>query len=1274
MAPLPTIFQSCTPRSEVLAGELPDSIFAADLWDVVRRKPETHPDYLDPDRFFAGTHPTDNLKLLVREVTERLAGVEGRTPVFRLETGFGGGKTHSLIAAVHAAREGDRLRDRLSSFSITRFPSSGSVKVAAFVGEESDPLSGNEQVVGGDKIRTYTPWGQIAAMAGGRSGYEFVRPNDEQGVAPSREALEAALGEGPALIVIDELVLYMARAFALKEDQPRSRVNSQWPTFLQTLFKLAAQRPQTVVILTLPSEQDANRKLTGQLKEYIPTVLETLNEVGDTAGRQARNLTPTQANERAAVLGRRLFERVEHEHAEAVANAFTSYYEEQKNAGVTIEGRAFEAAYNRQIQAGYPFHPELIRLFADRLADIPDFQATRGALRLVARTIRAVWERKTELADVLLLQPHHVDLARSEMQDELLGRLSRTAFIRGLEADAVRPGGGTHASQVEVGWTWKAATEAALVTFLHSLPDGSKGVTPPEVALALGRPGVDLGYVGKALEETERRAWYMRREGEHYLFRTRASVNKRYQERLSEMQQQPGEVKRVLDDWIKEVYSGFTALQLIPFPSDHTAINDNPDRIRLALIHYDTEVGYVGPGAGEKLNFVKSLYSKTGVNSGPRTYRNNLLFLLAEGSRVQGLKDAVKSLMAWERVQKDIEQEQANLAQANSTTFGELKRKARDSAAGVPAEFMALEDDLGRVREQLGPQELNVRTKLLEAYRVLAFPRAGEENSGDLFAAQSSVATLECFRVDFGETPERGSRRSERRAVAEAPLLQCLRDNHKLVPEAMPGEPLVLAPDLLRRPPLWQDGIRCLSTEEVWERLRREPELPMLLRQTDLLPTLRAGLTTEPDALWVYYDRAAKKVFTRATANELSPVINSQHFLYDIVASAADRILPVREVRPQELWDHLWPKEGMTPAPTVSAARFLDVAKTSAHYPVLPERAVLWQALQEGARENRWVLYLRGPNLAVGAQEMNEWPGMPRFDDPVEFWTYQAALDHGIYPRKKPGNTSGESDNVELLPLTAANLKERCWPAGTAELSTEDLERFARNIWTDLSRPRLETVLREGVRSGTWAAWRKGDDEAFYTLNDAPGPNIAVGPLWSVVDPAATLTTELDDLRPGRGPQPVVKVGTPREALTAVWDTLAALRNLSIAELTISVEDRESFDNTLRVAWADRPNKAQVHATLVANGQRVVEGKTEILNLTYEGRFETLKDLLAPLWPFRSGQGELQVTIAVSLKFPAPLAANDPTIETFRNALMNAGQGQMEVQLVPVRPRKTGGA
>ncbi|MCK8601041.1 hypothetical protein [Desulfoferrobacter suflitae] len=47
-----------------------------------------------------GTHPVANLGLLEKDVAERLAGVEGGAPVFSLETGFGGGKTHGIIAAV----------------------------------------------------------------------------------------------------------------------------------------------------------------------------------------------------------------------------------------------------------------------------------------------------------------------------------------------------------------------------------------------------------------------------------------------------------------------------------------------------------------------------------------------------------------------------------------------------------------------------------------------------------------------------------------------------------------------------------------------------------------------------------------------------------------------------------------------------------------------------------------------------------------------------------------------------------------------------------------------------------------------------------------------------------------------------------------------------------------------------------------------------------------------------------------------------------------------
>jgi len=416
----PTIFNCCEPRREVLAGELPDSIFAADLWDVIRGK--AHSDYQDPLQFFEGTHPTQNLKRLVKDVAERLAGVQGVTPFYKLETGFGGGKTHGLIACVHVGRHGAEIADKLAGYEIRRYPEAGAVRIAAFVGENSSPLEGVELEVDEQSVRTFTPWGQLALMAGGLQGYERIKESDLVGVAPTREDLESSFGNGPLLILIDELVLYMARCFAMPADHARGKINSQWPTFLQTLSSIASQRPQTAVLLTLPTEKDANARFTGELKQHVAEALDTVHETEDAAIRKASSLTPTQSTERGAVLARRLFRRVDKSKSAEVAETYVRYYEAQRNAGAAIDNRAFEPGYLDQLRLGYPFHPEFIRLFAERLADIPEFQATRGALRLVSRTIRAVWARKNDLRDAFLLQPQHVDLTRSDIRDEILGK------------------------------------------------------------------------------------------------------------------------------------------------------------------------------------------------------------------------------------------------------------------------------------------------------------------------------------------------------------------------------------------------------------------------------------------------------------------------------------------------------------------------------------------------------------------------------------------------------------------------------------------------------------------------------------------------------------------------------------------------------------------------------------------------------------------------------------------------------------------------------------
>jgi len=53
------------------------------------------------------------------------------------------------------------------------------------------------------------------------------------------------------------------------------------------------------------------------------------------------------------------------------------------------------------------------------------------------------------------------------------------------------------------------------------------------------------------------------------------------------------------------------------------------------------------------------------------------------------------------------------------------------------------------------------------------------------------------------------------------------------VRDADANDPMVLDPRIVKQAPLWKQGERRLATEQVWDRLRREPDLPFMLKPTD---------------------------------------------------------------------------------------------------------------------------------------------------------------------------------------------------------------------------------------------------------------------------------------------------------------------------------------------------------------------------------------------------------------------------------------------------------
>src|SRR5438128_9551609 len=88
------------PHRDVLEGTFQQSEFAADITAVHTGKATR--EYQDAIAFFDRTFITEGMRILLTQVAQRLAGAGGE-PVIQLQTAFGGGKTHTMLAVYHLA-------------------------------------------------------------------------------------------------------------------------------------------------------------------------------------------------------------------------------------------------------------------------------------------------------------------------------------------------------------------------------------------------------------------------------------------------------------------------------------------------------------------------------------------------------------------------------------------------------------------------------------------------------------------------------------------------------------------------------------------------------------------------------------------------------------------------------------------------------------------------------------------------------------------------------------------------------------------------------------------------------------------------------------------------------------------------------------------------------------------------------------------------------------------------------------------------------------------
>ena len=799
--------ETCVPRDEVLSGELREEMFAANLSEVARDS--GHDIYRDPDLFFANTYLTERVRTFFHEVVGRLSGSDSTAAGFyRLDTPFGGGKTHTLIGLYHLLNSNPSAQSLsaigLSPDNLLEQP----VKVVTIVGGDLDPADG----VIKDSVKVRHMWGEIAYQLGGAEGYGLVAAADANNMAPGPQFLQSLTGDKPVLIMIDEPAEYMRR---MGPSAP------QLPAFIKTLSEwvTAAGKPRALV-MTLAwnpnREQGQTDAFAPETSDLVTTLADIFREVQSVTSRPAQIVTPAQSQDIEPILRQRLFKSVDMEGAApAVAESYFSALREASERGATLTSEAVQGSYRDRLENAYPFHPSFIEALDGKLATIPNFQRTRGALRLVARVIRRMWEQGQN--DLALIHPFCVDFADGGTVSELVGRLDRTAYTSVVNYDVANASGTAHAQEIDatsfIGhppYTQRMAT----TLFLHSLPDPpARGANLSELLVANLTPGTDPAHLERALEYLSNTAWHLDSdENARYSFRVEPSLNKIVLGEIQIISQHEGRTE--VERRIRQIWRT-AGLEVRYFPESQEDVADSLYG-RLLITHWDS-TGVTASRNAVPTN-VQAIADFKGTQTEFRRYRNTLFFLVADSDRTDRMVQNARKWLALDKLVR------------NRNRMDDLKLSA---------------DHRQRLRDLHKQGELDVRIAITSTYRHLFYPAGVNNSTTTLRHHLLSIDDQGSGQVNQTET-----------------ILKALVDDLEQIKTA---ESALRAPSIVKNEAFGpNEGGLALDT--LMERYAERPRLPLIVAPTYFKEVVKTGVINKT---WLYYDGAANLAY-----DNMAPVID----------------------------------------------------------------------------------------------------------------------------------------------------------------------------------------------------------------------------------------------------------------------------------------------------------------------------------------------------------------------------------------------------------------
>ena len=680
-----------TPHADVASGCYQQAEFAADLWQV--HLGEGSDEYRKPAEFFRRTFLTESLKRMLVGGVQRLSG-KGGDPVVQLQTNFGGGKTHSMLALYHLfsgtnASEMAGVDAVLADAGVKSLPKA---KCVVLVGNKISP--GNP-VTKADGTVVRTLWGELAYQLGGKKAFARVKADDENATNPGDVLRELFKEYGPCLILIDEWVAY-ARQLHDQSDLPAGGFETQF-TFAQALTESAKLANNCLLVISLPASDTTGSPHTQADDVEVGGIRgrEALDRLRNVVGRVDSSWRPATAEEGFEIVRRRLFEPIAGDlfkQRDLTARAFADLYHAQ---ATEFPPECRGAGYEKRIQAAFPIHPEIFdRLYTD-WSTLVKFQRTRGVLRLMAAVIHSLWEKGDRSP---LIMPSTIPIDDPRVQFELTRYLS-DVWVPIIEKDVDGPNSLPLRIDAEVPNLGKlsATRRVARTIYLGSAPTSSaahRGLEDRSIKLGCVMPGESSAVFGDALRRLAASATYLYQDGPRAWYATQPTVTKLADDRAEQLKRDPDKLAAELEARLRtDLKRNGDFSRIHPLPRSGADVPDDYDA-RLVVLPSEHSYSKEADSAAEVA--AKAILESRG--NAPRLYRNTLVFLAADRIRLQDLDEALRKYLAWSSIV--AEKEALNL-DPHQARQAETQKQAADGAvtARLPETYQWL-----LVPEQSSPQ------------------------------------------------------------------------------------------------------------------------------------------------------------------------------------------------------------------------------------------------------------------------------------------------------------------------------------------------------------------------------------------------------------------------------------------------------------------------------------------------------------------------------------------------------------------------------------------